>query len=537
MINVDSIVDNPLLKDRHAEQRQMLLDRFPVLSDCPHQYFLSLRKYLLDSPQRFFSPEVFESFHGWLTQRDTTARDTLKKFFAENTHELNRAFLHIEEINEYEWHDHFKDLDDYELIRFIDQKMNPSYLRLTEGVLTPLLRVVAYFSRRDREKKTDGLDTWNIANEVLRTDVREAVAPYQHTVRNGIAHGGITYLQKEIRYRDGKGNEEKLSDTNAIRLLDDLLDTCNALSLALSLFFLTHQEHGYLLPQNLVLNELKAETYAPWWEIVGCTPSAFAGLNQLIVYARPHTSDYSKVQLSTFHSGVLAERFAPGYDRYFFSLRAKGALPGWAGFDGKKLRKLRREANATLEDYVGVLDDNLVFYSPRFRLPHFLYRIHNLVTSVRIQWPSAAANFRKQMGWHSATARAATVHRNAWGCVLNASVVFHPMDGDISQDAIRQSCGMIVRKCLRCARHRTSRIDIARHLPLGYTRIAVFQRDYRQRRLSSFGLGEDLICTIQVQYIRRIRPPDIMKSTIEQRGRYRIAWNRAWLESQGIGSK
>ena len=190
-----------------------------------------------------------------------------------------------------------------------------------------------------------------------------------------------------------------------------------------------------------------------------------------------------------------------------------------------------------LEDYKGVLDDDLVFYVPRVKLLRVLCRLHTLATSFRIHWPLHISDYRKQMGWHSVTSREATIHRNGWGCVLNGSVVFHPVDGRITQDAIRQSCGLIVRKCLRTARHRTSMATLAGYLPLGFTHIAVFQRDYRRRRLASFGLGKDLICTIQVQSIRRIRCPDIMSSTIEQKGQYRIAWNRAWLESQGIGSE
>ena len=51
-----------------------------------------------------------------------------------------------------------------------------------------------------------------------------------------------------------------------------------------------------------------------------------------------------------------------------------------------------------------------------------------------------------------------------------------------------------------------------------------------ERLNSGFGLGRNLVCTIQVKRIQRIRSPDIMGSTVEQLGGYRIAWNRAWLE-------
>jgi hypothetical protein len=69
------------------------------------------------------------------------------------------------------------------------------------------------------------------------------------------------------------------------------------------------------------------------------------------------------------------------------------------------------------------------------------------------------------------------------------------------------------------------------YLPIGYAYVSVFKRDYRRRRLSGYGLGEDLVCTLRLQRIRRIQSPDIMGSTAETMGNWRIAWNKAWLES------
>ena len=92
-----------------------------------------------------------------------------------------------------------------------------------------------------------------------------------------------------------------------------MLDICNAMSLAISIFFIHKQHNNYQLPQQLLLDELKAETNSPWWKVEGCTPSKYEELNQLIIYVTPATYDFGKVQLSAFQTGVLAEQFAPGY--------------------------------------------------------------------------------------------------------------------------------------------------------------------------------------------------------------------------------
>ncbi len=529
MTTINNIVENPLLQELHERKRSALIARFPALSSCSHDYFLSLGKYLNGIPQQFYSRTVYLEYLGWLEKRDQNVRTQLQAYLSEHAAEINRAFLHLEEINGFDWHDSFQKIDDYETIRFVDQQIHPTYLRLVEAIFCPFLRVVAHFSRIDRGKGTEGLDIWCIVQELQGHYFDEAIRPYHHIIRNGIGHGGITYLEKAIRYRDKKG-KAKYDISEVVRICDDLLDTCNAFALALSVFLLVRQPGGYELPKQLLIEELRAETRSPWWEIVGCTPSQFSGVNQLIVYARARTLDYRKVQMTTFQSGVLAERFAPGFDRYFFSIRAEGAWPGWAAFDGKKLRTLREQQRFSLEDYRDVIENNLVFYVPRFHLPRLLGCFETLLIAFKMHFQQAVADFRRQLGLAKVCVRNVEIHRNSWGSAMNGSVHIAAPVGKINQDTIRESCRRIVRKALSHARRKTSRLNITRYLPLGFARIAVFQNNYRKRRLSSFGLGKDLICTVQVQRIGRIRSPDIVGSTIEKYGKYRIAWNRAWLE-------
>lgn len=527
---IKHITKNALLQGTHSRLREDLRARFPELVDCPHDHFLALTKYISRMPHCFFSDDVYSIFFDWLNKRDSKEREALKRHLADNDAELNRAFMHLEEINQLDWHDNFKESDDYQLIRFIDQKIHPTYLRLAEAVFCPFLRVVAHFSRLDRGKSADRLDIFNVVEELEKSPLKNVISAYRHTVRNGIGHGGITYLQKEIRYRDKKGNEEKLADSEVIRLFDDLLDTCNALSLCLSVFLLKYQQYGYKLPQQLLIEELKEETRTPWWEIVGCTPSEFSKYNQLIIYARTLTSDYMKVQFSAFTSGVLAEYFAPGYERYFLSIRSHKSLPGWTAFNGDKLRQLRGKSDASFADYNGVIEDNLIFYVPRFRMPRILGKLQNLYYSFKLNWPGLMEVFKKQLGWPDISVREAEIHRNSWGCVLWGSVYMHGKAGNLDQNAIRKACCRIIDKSLAHARRQTSLLNVSRYLPIGFAQINVFRKNHRRRRLASFGLGADLIGTIRIQRISRINSPDIWHSTIEKRGRFRIAWNKAWIE-------
>ena len=531
MTPVDSALQNPILQETRARLREALLARFPPLSQCTHENYISLQKYLEKIPEHFFSHSVYEKFQTWLCDRDQKDRPQLQSYLSQNEWIISSALLHLEEINANDWHDTLTDqLQEFEKIRFIEQRIHPTYLRLLEAVFCPFLKIVAHFSRIDRRAGTEGLDLWSVVQELKETKLSPALRSYHHIARNGIGHGGITYLVDAIRYRDKKGNEKEYSNADVIRMCDDLLDTCNALALAFSVFLFSRQSVGYELPRQLLVEELKADTYAPWWEIDGCVSHHIDRGSQLVIFANTTTRDYRKVQHSTFQTGILAERYAPGFDRYFVSIRSAKALPGFAAFDGNRLRDLR-ESNSPLENYSDVIEDNLIFYSPHFQLPRVFARVETLRASFKVHAGLAVADFRRRISQIDVKARSATIHQNSWGSVLNGKVVIRDAPSHINKEAIRNSCGLIVSRALSLARKKCSWLSFVPYLPIGFAQISVYQKNYRNRRLADIGLGSDLVCTVRIHRIRRINAPDIAGSTIEQKGKYRIAWNRNWVES------
>lgn len=526
-------LQNPLTRAQNASDRQGLINLFPVLSDAHDDQFLALRPYLVNRPQKFFSQDAFRSLLSWLQHRHAADPRGLRQYLNENVGAISSSLLFLKEINAQPLHDDvIKASDDYETLRFIDRYLHPTYLRLTEGVLTPIARLPAHFSRLDRSAPTDGLDIYNIDEELKQAPIGVITAPYDNTVRNGIGHGGITYLQQSIRYQGKRGGPESKSIFEVIRLFDDMVDTCNGLAAALKTFFILHRDDGYELPQELLLQELHEETKTPWWRVEGCIQSEIANKPQLLIYVRPSTRMYGKVFYSTIQTGIFAEYFAPGFDRYFLSLRSPQGWVGWAGFDGKKMRELRQAGASDLEEYKGIVEGDLVFYSPA-KVPDAFGKIDSLIKSFKTTLPPGVENLRKQLGIPKIAPRhVEKVHRNAWGSVLNGSVIVEDCNPEKTAMVIRKYKKRIIRKALKSARQKTGWQRLASQLPLGYARIAVFSKDYRQRRLASFGLDKDLICTIELQRIGRIQIPTIMGSTVEKKGRWRIAWNKAWLDAQ-----
>ncbi len=526
-----AILQNPIRGELRSRTRSKLRERFPELKNCGHESYLSLSKYLDGTPEHFYSEKAFQQYFSFVQDELANNSVMLKSSLNQETYRFDKAFLFLNEINREDWHNTYKKSDDYEFMRFCDKTLHPSYIKLIEGALFPFIYLPAQYSRIRRGKSTEGLDIFNCVEELKTSNYADLCKGYDNIVRNGIAHGGTTYRDKEIVYHDKRGNERTLLHSAIVNLIDDLVDICNGCALALKLFHVLNINTGFNIPRQFMIEELQAETDSPWWHIDGCLTSELTGQSQLVIYARPNSRDYNKIQYMTFLSGVLSERFAPGFNRYFFSLRAPMAWPGWAVFDGVKLKRVREKGNVKFEDYKGVLQDDLVFYKTDFKLPRFIGKIDTFWHSFKIHIPLVFEEIRSQLNQALIVVRIATIHRNGWRAVLNGSAVLYPSSETNTQEFVRQSCRKIVRKALKKARSQAKRTNIIRFLPLGYARIALFTKDFRTRKLDSFGLGAELIGTIQIKRIKRIKVPDIMGSTIEMRSSYRIAWNKAWLES------
>ena len=328
---------NPLLTRLHEMKNESVKAKFPELSSGSSSSTLSLHKYLSDLPERFFSHGAFEAFYRRLGEIDATHRPELATYFDERLADLDGAFRNTQEINTLDWHDRtIEGSDDYQSLMLIDRDIHPAYLRLVEAVFQPMLRIVAFFSRLEAGKGTQGLNLFNIVEELKGTDFGDVTDPYEHVMRNGIAHGGVRYVGNEIIYHDSKSNELALKGNDVVRKFDDMLDVCNGLLLAYSMFALSRNGQNNLAPQSLLIEELRAETRTPYWEVKSALPSTIMNSqSQLIIYCDVRTTDNSKVLFSTVQTAIQAEQVAPGYDRYFVSMRARNGLPGMASLLGK----------------------------------------------------------------------------------------------------------------------------------------------------------------------------------------------------------
>ena len=537
MKHIKDITRNPVYADLHEKRRKKIVKSIIELELCPRDNYLSIYEYLESSPRKYYSHRTFDELYKWLMIRDKKSRDKLQEYLKENNRELDIAFRHLEEINRAEWHEEFKFTDDYFKAQYIDRNIHPTYLKLAEGVFKPIMHLVTYFRRLDRQKGTNSIDLYNIVEDLKKTNFRKDAELVDTTIRNGIGHGNISYLKDAsfgtmVKYQDNKGNQKQCKYDEIVGRFDSLLDSCNGMSLALSVFLLNFQENGYALVPQIFHSELRSETLTEWWEYEGSVPyKILNNISQLNIFIRCNTTEHEKALFSAFSTGVLAEYFVPGYQRYHLTLRAKNRSNRFIAFDGEKLKELRNKTDAKLIDYKGTIVDTLFFLPTNHWLAKKGFKLWRLweafkITFTTFDWGDAKIEIP------AINVRNSKIHRNGYGCVVRAAVHIKRDENQIDQKYIRRWSGRIRRKVIANARSQLALLDYQRYLPIVFARITLFAKDHRTRRLINYGLGPDLIGTIQVNKTKLIKIPDIGGSTVEQLGKTRIAWNKAWLEKK-----
>jgi hypothetical protein len=530
----------PLTEELHKYRRKKICLEFPALSNCGHDFYLSLWKYLSHIPERFYSKKACEDIWKYLDNIKKNETSTLIKILKDYDRLLFLAFSTLDEINSLKFHDTELPSDEYDLMKFCDNFIHPTYLKLIEGIYANLILPISAYQRIKRNKKLEGFDVYQRVEELKATHYKYLSDHYNSIIRNSIAHGKVIYKQKDIIYEDTKGNTDTLSSRTMINLFDGMLDICNGLSLGFRLFYFTNLEflekHGIAVPRPIMIEELRAETDAPGWEIRGCLESETKdNKSQLIIFTRNRFLDRLKLNYYVFRSAIFAERFAPGYQRYFFKLDSKYSLLGWAGFHGSELHRARVKNDSRMQDYANALEDGIIFFNPKFKLPRLILRISTFFSVMKNIFSFRMRESKEDRLQLFIYPRDTTIHRNKFHSVINGSVVIKSNSDIPIDDLIRTFCSSTVKKATRTARKKTKMTNVSKYLRLGFIRIGIYSEDFRVRQLRNSGLIPELLCTIEFKRLQRIHTIDIIGGKPETIKKLRIVWNRNAKINEHVG--
>ncbi len=519
--------------------KERIQDHFSILDKNSDAKFLSLKEYLTKRPQKFYKRDLYSDYLEFLENLKNEKQDLFKKIYKEYYQEINNGIKALNELNQLDIHDSILPNDNIPLIRFIENNIHFNYLKLTEAVYHKFIYLIAYSSRYNRKKPTLGLDIYNCVEELKNLDFEELIRYYNNTIRNGIAHGGITYYQDEIKYQGKKGKPEIIRIKKIISHFDNLLDQCNAMSAAFKTFIIINrkffQTNNLSIPNNFLIQELKAQANAPKWEIIDCLESTIPdGRTQLNIFTENNLISHLEVNYYAFRTAILSDYFASGFDRYFISLKSKYSLDGWGAYDGKILERERLNNATTLENYKGVLEGNLLFFVPKLKVPGFIRKSLQMLTFLKY---NSAIEFHKRTDYKFKSnyelRDANPFVRKLYIVNNDPSVIILPeYEGD-KIELIRKEYRKIIKFSIKNSR-RDLKGFLSHLLPTKYIRVTVYDSDSRKRSLRNSGLNENLICSITVNKSRKIKNIDFIGGKVEQKGKYRIVWNQNWSRFQYV---
>ena len=507
----------PTTKTVNRFWNEKILENFPVLLNASDAKFLSLKEYITDRPQKFYKKQVYQDYLNFITDFKKVNSKNLTNILRDIEHDLNIAIKSLNDINEEKIHDIFVPNNNIEIIQFIENSIHFNYLKLIEAVYHKFVLLIVFKNRLERNKPTEGLDIFNCIEEIQKTDFNYITDCYNNTIRNGIAHGGITYKESDTIYKGKKGKPFEISTKEIIRKFDDLLDICNGMALALKVFIILNrdyfQSNNLLIPKQFLIQELKAQSNAPKWKVVDCLENIIMdNKKQLNIFTENSLLDLEEVNYYAFRTAVIAEYFANGYDRYFFSLKSKYSLPGWAGFDGAILKRERLKNTQELAGYTGVLEDNLLFFIPKIKIPKIIRKITNITLIAKNNfWIDYHTNTNHQFKRnYEIELRESKPFRRKLSIINNDPSLYISAENreDIVK-IIRKDYKRIVNYAIRKSKKEQNSI-FSRFLPTSYIRLTIYDTDLRKRQLRGSGLIESLICSITINKSKKIKTIDFI---------------------------
>ena len=132
--------DCPSTKVTNEYWNEKILYSFPILEQAFESKYLSLKEYVYERPQKFYSKKAFEEFLSFLNNEQIKNSAWFKELYHEIEHDINIAVKSLIDVNSLNIHDVFIPDNNIECIRFIDNHIHFNYLKLIEAVYPPVPR-------------------------------------------------------------------------------------------------------------------------------------------------------------------------------------------------------------------------------------------------------------------------------------------------------------------------------------------------------------------------------------------------------------
>ena len=217
----------------------------------------------------------------------------------------------------------------------------PAYLRWAEYIFSNLIEF--YWAIIKKGSVQGGFNIKGGLAQIKKKGLDFLVSGYSDEIRNGIAHGDFSISPFEVKF--GTDHPVMVSANDFLTLYDDLVRTCNALSIALLIFWSNH--HGRYDSTSTTPMTLLVRLAAGGFDRLGLkmigavesnTPMAGKQLHVAIdITLKKRTQVLGECARVAFH---LLEVGAIGYDRYVIQVDQREPVASMVTIDPSKLNSL-----------------------------------------------------------------------------------------------------------------------------------------------------------------------------------------------------
>ncbi len=511
----------PLTESLHRKWLSEISEVFKDFGIDETNGFLIQKKYFENIPERFYSKNVMSEYLSFLRKSKQENPEILAKLLKEYSKELGLGYKILSETNKSDIHDVKPSNNHDDLLNFIDQKIHFSMLQILETPFFIPLLIFEKYHRKIHGKGCDGIGLINITQgDIKESSLSFIIEPYNHIVRNGIAHGNYYYNNIDIEYLDKKNNSVRKRPYEILDMFDDLIDYSNGLYLALITFFITDQEFMYRnnisIPLNILIEELKCKTKSPLWEVENCLESE--GINigkQINLYAKTFTLDFSTINALAFYSAINIERIMMNIDRIFINIESTIGI-GCIVFNAKILGKFRESGYEDFNCLKGYKEeDEIMNYSKN--VSPFFFQIELEIAKQKVEKELLNKRFQKPFQIR---------HNNIYiestndVVIADAKIVLNIFNIKNVEDYIRQNHKFLIDATIQGARESVNFFSLKKHLPVKYIRVLIYNSDFRMRRARD---SEYYVASIIYNKSKHINTFDRIEN-IEVIGDYRISW-------------
>lgn len=525
---------NPLTVQLYDQKRNDVLNRFPFLKD--NQHILSFESYFQTIPQKYYCKEAFNDFYNFLNNSKIKRTKKLAQLLKEREDNLSMAINNLETINNLDIHNNILPKE-HDLSLFINQNIHFNLLKLWESPFYEFVYLVAFISREERCKPTEGLDLFNAVEElkVLPIELnflKKYESLYNNIIRNGIGHGKVDFLEGRTNYSDKRGNSVDKSNDLIITIFDDLVDIVNGFCFALSVFYLTNDKflnkNKINIPNAIMLKELIVGATAPKWQIKACLDSTVQDKKYLNIFIETGFRDLTTLRLNIFHTGVLAAELTNKYNT--ISLHLKNGLSGLAMFNADKIRYISISTkNPDLIDYVDAyLKDSELLFFMRLKSWKLIQKISTWIYVVKMLFPLYFKHFYKKFR-RKFEVISTYIHLKKWYSVVEAKIVLDTTKIEDAKDFVKLNYKSIINEAVREAKQNKNLFTKLRLFPAKFVTVLIYTENVRVREWRNSKTKYKQICSLRLNNTKNIKIPVAFPNHTDLLGNYTILWN-SYLE-------